>query len=217
VGTTAPTTLDGVTATASVTPEVAAASRDADRVTASARAIFTVPVPVPSGAVFPTRISESYELAPSGTTRAPDYDTTIFAYQRPAGALAAEFPLRPQLLLDSSELQQATVRVEVLESPDFVLGVLDQDGGVVSTGGVTVTVPGSGLSGPQVVEINTLDPKSFSGLLGGTAPTRAFDLNLATLAAGIPFTIALDGLEAGARYVLGVVVSDGLRRGVTPV
>lgn len=213
-GTTAPVNLDGVTATGTVTPEVAAASRDADLVTASARATFTTASPVPSGVAFPTRISETYKLAPSGSTRTPDYDTTVFAYRRPAGALAADFPLRPQLLLGSDELQQATVHVEVLDAVDSAFGVLDQDGGVITSDGVTVTVPGNGNGGPQVVELNTLDAQSFSGLLGGSAPARAFDLSLA---AGQTFAIAFDGLEAGARCVLGSVVSDGARRGVTPV
>ena len=214
---TGPVDTSGATATGTVTPAVSSASRDAALVTATARVTFNNSTPVPSGTLFVTAVSEKYELNGGGSAAVPDYDTTIFAYQRPGNVLTAEFPMRPQLLFGPEELKEATVHAEVLNAQAFSGGVIDNSGGQLGKDGVHVVVPADAFPSAQPAEISTRDPQSFVGLTGGVVPIKAFTLNLGTLAAGSSLGFAVDGLEPNTNFVLGVVVSDGSSRGVTPL
>ncbi|HEX5176927.1 MAG TPA: PKD domain-containing protein, partial [Chthoniobacteraceae bacterium] len=212
------TVENNVAATGTVDPAISAASRDPEKVTARARVTFSQSGPLPSGLFFPTRISESYQLQAEGDAlRTPDYDATIFAYARPGPELAAEFPMRPQLLLGAEELREATIRCAVFPQSPFSGAVIDGTGGVLSGGGVKVEVPPNAVTEVQPAELTPLDPQSFGKLGGAIPPTKAFSLSIGDLAAGVSLRLSVEGLDANHNYVLGLVVSDGRRGGITPV
>jgi RHS repeat-associated protein len=215
--TTAVSDVFGISASGSVTPAVSSPSRDAAQVTATARIVFSNPTALSSGLFFRTLVRESYALFNGSTTRAPEYDTTVFAYHRPGDALAASFPMRPQLLLGPDELMEATVRAEVLEPCAFGGGVVGSAGGQLGDGDTRVIVPAGALPALQAAEIGTLDAQSFTGLSGGIVPARAFALNIGGLAPGHAFAFEFGILEPNAFYVLGRAVSASGASGITPV
>jgi PKD repeat protein len=206
----------GLSASGTVSPAVSVASRDAALVTTTARVTFGSTAQLPSGLFFRTRISESYTLVGGGSARTPDYDTTIAAYRRPANALLAEFPLRPQLLFGAGELQEATVKAD-LHADGFAGVVVTSAGAVLARDGVRVTVPPGATANVQVAEISTLDPATFRSVTGGILPARAFQLNIGPLLQGAALELAFPALEPNAHYVLGSVIGDSAGAGVTPL
>ena len=95
--------------------------------------------------------------------------------------------------------------------------VIDGTGGVLSGGGVKVEVPPNAATDVQPAELTPLDPQSFGKLGGAIPPTKAFSLSIGDLAAGVSLRLSVEGLDATHNYVLGLVVSDGRRGGITPV
>jgi hypothetical protein len=213
---TSPTAIDGTSATGTVTPTVSAASLDAARVTADARVDFTRETPLPSGVFFRTRISETYILNGGATARTPDYDATVFAYQRPGG-LAAEFPMRPQLLFGPRDLVEANVHADVLGAGAFSGGVLSPSGGTLSKDGVRVTTPMDAFVAPTAAELGTLGKVAFGTPPGGAVVEKAFSLSVAQLAAGKLLSVAFEPLAPNSFFVLALAVSDEQGPGFTPL
>ena len=213
---TSPTATDGVSATGTVTPAINAASLDPLRVTANARVDFTRETPLPSGVFFRTRISETYELNGGASARTPDYDATVFAYQRPGG-LAAEFPMRPQLLFGPRDLVEANVHAEVLGVGAFSGGVLSPSGGALSKDGVRVSTPVGGFDAPTAAELGTIGKTTFGTPPGGAVVEKAFSLSVAQLAAGKALSFAFEPLAPNSFFVLALAVSNEQGPGFTPL
>lgn len=91
--------LAAVTAISSALPSEMAASLDPAAVTGEGEAVFTPASGIlPSGSWFRLGVQESYDLTDGTGLRTPDYDTTVYAYRRPAGrTVAAVVPRKAAL------------------------------------------------------------------------------------------------------------------------
>ena len=207
--------LSAVTATGIIRPEVAAASKDAERVTATAEVTFTnASGGLQSGTIFHCEVQERYVMR-DGTVRVtPRYEQDIVAHrsvgERFGSTLKARFPVRPLLLHEPAELVEATLRVDVLLPRQFAGQIIDAKGGRVSSGDVSIEIPTNGLDRLEAVELRSLDTEPFASLLpDGTNVLAAFDLRVAGARARIAFQAP--GLPTNSFFVLGRVLSrDGI-------
>ena len=205
-----------------VSPSVRPASLISEQVTALAAITFSHSQPLPSGLLFRCNVDEIYELQDGTVRKTPSYETFVTAYQQPGGSgpnsAHAQFPIRPQLLFDASELLEAKIKVEVLPTAPFSGGVVDRGGGVVQGEGVQVDVPAGALTGAQAVEIRTLDSADFDLLLGnGVQAVLAFELSINGLVEGSLLQALFGSLEPDAFFVLARVVSNDRLFGLQPV
>ena len=216
-GATAPTNFSGITATGSVDPTSVPASTNAATVTAKARVVFTSTTPMPSGTWFPTEVEEIYTLRDHTKLRTPDYDATIVAY-RSGSQLVGTFPMRPQMLLGPSDLDEATVQTRVLAPTEFAGAVVDATGGLLDRNGVRFTVPPNAVASSTAGELRQLRVESFTGVLPpGLVPAKAFEFNLPGLEMTTPLEASLQGLEASSHYVLAKLVFGLNAFGLSPV
>ena len=210
---------DGLGATGTVTPPVAAASAEPALVTAQSEVVVTHAGALPSGLVLRANVDEQYVLRDGSTRTAPSYETFFVAYQRPGDGdphtLHARFPLRPQVALGPDELDEATVALEVLPVTAFEGGFFDPTGGRVAAPGVMITAGPDAVDRPRAVELRTLDVARFAdGLPPGTALV-AFELS-AELREGARIGASFGPQEPNADFVLTRFVQSGGRSGLEP-
>ncbi len=188
-----------VAAVGAAVPAERPASTDPRLAASVGEAVF-MPVEgmLPSGSWFKLGVQETYDLNDGTGLRTPDYDTTVYAYRRPAGRTlqpvvpaagaefpAARFPLRPRLLFSPAELREALVQVDVLPPLGDGAAALSAEGGLLESGGIRITVPPAALGSFAAGSLRALDPAGFAGLTGqGTRILGAFEFNLSGLAPG---------------------------------
>ncbi|RIL05408.1 MAG: hypothetical protein DCC71_10465 [Proteobacteria bacterium] len=211
---------DGLAATGSVTPPVAAASADPALVVARAEVVVSHAGPLPSGLVLRSSVGEAYLLRDGTSRTAPGYETFFVAYQRPGdgdpSTLHASFPLRPQVVLGADELDEASVALDVLPVVAFQGGFFDAAGGRVAARGVLVTAPAGAVPGPRAVELRTIDAARFADVLGGAEALLAFELSAGDLAPGTRLRIGFGPQAPDAHFVLTRFVQSGRRSGLEP-
>ncbi len=218
-----PSGLDtGWSAEGEAEPEESAASRTPEDVTSAALVKARAPVAVPSGIWLRTLVRERYALADGSALSLPEYDTTFFAYHVPgieiADTLYGRFPLRPRLLFGGEELHEAEIEVEVLSPADAVGAVLTAEGGILTGGGVRVTVPAGALSGLAAAELRGLDTRGFAALAGGLDVFLAFELNAGGLREGAQLGLhTVNPVEAHAFWLLARLLNVEGAAGLEPV
>ncbi|PYL00233.1 MAG: hypothetical protein DME19_05775 [Verrucomicrobia bacterium] len=198
-----PSTL---TAGGTVNPSSSPASRAPELVTATASVTITNPAgPLPSGLVFRCEVSENYRLNDRTGRHPPQYENFVIGYQRPGDASAAtvqaNFPLRPLLLFGSEELEEATVKVDLLTPTPFSGTVLDARGGQVSTEDLRVLAGSGDLAGNQAAQLRRLNPTNFIDLV----PTN------------VRLVAQITGAPTNSLFVLARVLYDQGQYGLQPL
>jgi RHS repeat-associated protein len=210
---------DGLGATGSVTPPVAAASADPLLVTAKGEVVVTHAGPLPSGLVLRATIDEQYALRDGATRTAPRYETFFVAYQRPGDGdpltLHARFPLRPQLAYGSDELDEASIAVDVLPVSAFEGGFFDPNGGRVAAPGLQINAPPGAVDRPRAVELRAIDVARFADLLPSGDALVAFEF-AAELLEGAHVGAIFGQQPPDANFVLTRFVQSGGRSGLEP-
>ncbi|TVR51683.1 MAG: PKD domain-containing protein [Puniceicoccaceae bacterium] len=200
-------------------PAQATASSDPAVVTTRGRLYLEGDGPMASGRLLRADLTERYHFVSGGSLRTPDYDTTFFAYREPLEALPnrllAEFPLRPTLLIASSDLVEVRILATILDAAAFGGVVIDPAGGQLAIEGLTLVVPADAFVQRTVGELRALDPLGFSALLGGLATWRAFQLDAPRSQQDLEVTF--DGLPADREFILARLVSFVGRQGLEPV
>ena len=213
-----------LTASGTVNPNLSPASRFPGLVTATATLVVSnSAAPLPSGLLLRAEIHENYQLRDATSRRPPQYENFVFAYQHPGDGdpttLAASFPLQPLLLFGAEELDQATVRMDLLNPAPFAGSVLETNGGLIVSAGVRILAGTADFTKPEAAQLRTLAPTNFVDL----APTNvaqvltAFELTVPSLAASKHLDAQIDQLPANSIFVLGRVLYDEGLYGVLPV
>ena len=115
---------ESLSAGGSVTPPARPASLVSEEVTATAIAHITnASGPLPSGLALRCDFHETYRLA-DGTRRVtPPYENFVIGYRRPgfgaSNVLHAAFPVRPLVLFEAAELDEAVVSIDLLPPSEF--------------------------------------------------------------------------------------------------
>jgi hypothetical protein len=136
-----------------------------------------------------------------------------------AGAPAVtEFSLRPFQLLAGEELAEAVVRVEVLAPAAFAGSVLAPAGGSLNDGDLGVTASAGDFARPEAAVLRRLNIADASGLVpAGLTLAGAFELSVASPAAGRALGVQLGTVAPGGSFVLARAVFDEGRHGFQPV
>lgn len=215
--------LAGMTAIGEVTPSSSAASRIASEVTGLARVTLEHSgQALPSGMLLRGEVTETYRLSDGSLRLTPQYEHFIIGYQRPGdqnpNTLQASFPMRPMLLFGPEELEEATVRVEVLAELPFDGQVLDESGGQVARDGVRLLAGTGRLTGPSAFRLRRLDEQVFLGLAdAGHTVLGAFDLTVDRSTVLEPLATQLNGVPPNSLLVLARILSDTGFYGLQPV
>ena len=210
-------------ASAAVNPGTSAASTVPALVTGIATVSVTnVTGPLPSGQLLRGEVTEIFLLG-DGTLRVPAvFDNYIVAYQQPTlagpGALGAQFPVRPALLLGADQLNNATVHVDVFAPAGFNGTVFDTNGGFIGAGPVRL-LAGPGVFGRQQgMELVADEVSNFAGFPGSNYPVAAaFEVAVNGVSNGVPLTLQASAVASNATFVLGQVIDQTGIYGVAPV
>ncbi len=187
-----PVLASAVTSTAAlsaegrVVPETQSISEgyDAAQVTGEGRLWLAPASTLPSGIVLPARLYETYVLADGRAAEVPSIDLSLVfqrypaAPQAPEGALSALFPVRPRYLLSPTDLADAHQRIELRRTVELDAAPLDEAGGVVSHGTISLTIPEDALVEPTLVKVEEIDQLGVE--LAGAQLARAFSLGWST-------------------------------------
>ena len=220
-------------ATGTVEPNSSPASRVPDLVTATATVIITnSDGALPSGLLLRGEVREQYRLRDSGaglppaalgsTRHPPQYEQFIVGYQRPGGSnsatLQAAFPLRPLLLFGAEELDQATVTMDVLNPTPFAGGVLETNGGLVASEGVSLLAGGGDFVSRQAAQLRRLDPTNFTDFsANGATVLGAFEVSFGGVAPGHHLVAQFGSLPTNGVFVLVRVLYDQGLYGLQPL
>ncbi len=215
--------LDGLTATGTVTPPASPASTVPELVTGGANVVLQHGTQrLPSGYLLRGEVTETYLLSDGSLRLTPQYEHFIVGYQRPGDqnpfTLHASFPMRPVLLFGPEQLDSATVRVDVLPETPFEGQVLDETGGQIASSGVRVLAGAGRLNAPSALRLRRLDATVFANLVGvGHSVIAAFDLTVdrSTVDAGL--ATQLTGAPTNRLFVLARILSDTGFYGLQPI
>lgn len=214
--------LASLTATGQVNPSSSPASRAPELVTATAAVILSHPSDaLPSGVVLRGEVIENYRLS-DGTRHPPQYENFVIGYQRPgdasASTLQAEFPMRPVFLFGSEELEEATVKVDVLTPTLFAGSILDSRGGQVTGDALRVLAGGGDVVGNQAAQLRRLNPTNFLDLVPTNVTiVAAFDLTMSGVALDRRLVAQITGAPTNSLFVLARVLYDQGRYGLQPL
>lgn len=212
-----------LTASGSVTPPVSPASVVAAFVTGTANLeVRHSTTKLPSGYVLRGEVTETYLMSDGSLRLTPQYEHFIVGYQRPGDqdpfTLHASFPMRPLLLFGADQLEEATVRVDVLPETAFDGRVLDATGGQISDGAVRILAGTGRFTGPSALRLRRLDATVFTNLLAaGHDVIGAFDLTVDRSTLGEPLIPQLSGAPANSLFVLARLLSEVGFYGLQPV
>jgi RHS repeat-associated protein len=212
-----------LTATGRVNPSSSPASRAPELVTATAEVIISHPSnALPSGLVLRGEVIESYRLSDGTTRHPPQYENFVVGYQRPGDAsvttLQAEFPMRPIFLFGSEELEEATVKVDVLTPTPFVGSVVDSRGGQVNAEGLRVLAGSGDVFGNQAVQLRRLNPTNFLDLVPTNVTiAAAFELTVSGVALDRRLVAQMTGAPTNSLFVLARVLYDQGQYGLQPL
>ena len=215
--------LAGLSATGEVNPMSSPASIVPEMVTGTATLEVRHDAErLPSGTLLRGEVTETYVLADGSLRLTPQYENFIVGYQRPGDAddysLHATFPIRPLLLFGSDQLDEATVKVDILANTGFDGNVLDVEGGLVNADGVRVVVGDGQLNKPSAFRLRRIDGEVFSGQLNeNQSVVAAFDLTVDRSTLNSPLRLEITGAPAENRFVLARVLSTSGLYGLQPV
>jgi pimeloyl-ACP methyl ester carboxylesterase len=225
--------VSSLRATGTVEPASSPASRSPDLVTATASVVVSNPAgPLPSGLVLQAEVRERYDLwrgdsalPPAGlgsTRQPPQYESFLVGYQRPgddaAATLTATFPMRPLLLFGSEELEQASVKVDLLPPAPFQGSILETNGGLVADQGIRMLAGSGDLNSPQGVRLRRIVSTNFLDFATeGIQVKAAFELTIGAVASGRRLSLQADGVASNAVFVLARVLYDRGWYGLQPV
>jgi hypothetical protein len=213
----------GLSATGEVTPPASPASVIPEFVTGTANLVVThATANLPSGYLLRGEVTETYLLSDGSLRLTPQYEHFIVGYQRPGDAdprtLHASFPMRPVLLFGSDQLEEATVRVDVLPEQPFDGQVLDEGGGQVGADGVRLLAGSGRLTGPSALRLRRLDATVFTNLVSaGQEVVAAFDLTVDGSTLTGTLGAQLTGAPADGLFVVARVLSEVGFYGLQPV
>ncbi|MED5261308.1 MAG: Ig-like domain-containing protein, partial [Myxococcota bacterium] len=207
-------------------PPMRTASLDPDRVVSTAHVTIAGEAHLPSGTPVRTEIFDAYLLRGGQEIHPPGHLAFLSTYRRPAAPgssvapdrVHARFPLRPQRLLDASQLVEASVGVDILAVENFEVGALTEQGGRVVAPGIEIAALSGDLEEASPVELRSLDPERFASLLdAGSEAVRGFDLGVRGVAVGRSLRAVFGGVAANAHFVLARVIEGHGRNGLEPV
>lgn len=204
-----------------VTPASSAASTVPELVTATADvAITNVAGNLPSGTLFHGQFNELY-LLNDGTVRTPPvFDNFIVGYQRPGtrvDAVHARFPMRPLLLFPGELLNQGTIHADVGFPSAFVGGILDTNGGLVTSGGVRLIAGPGAFTNQNVIQLQSLNATNFADLAGTNFTViGAFQAGFTGLQPGQELLVQVSGAPSNTTFVLARVLEQGGLFGLEP-
>jgi RHS repeat-associated protein len=212
-----------LTAGGTVYPPSSPASRTPELVTGIASVIVTNSSgPLPSGLVLRCEVFQNYRLRDGTTRHPPQFENFVIGYQRPGdtnpSTLHASFPLRPMLLFGSEELDEATVKVDVLTPTPFTGSVYDARGGQVSADALRVLAGSGDVTGQQAAQLRRLNPTNFLDLVSANvAIISAFELTVAGIAPGRHLVAQTAPLPTNGVFVLARVIYDQGQYGLQPL
>ncbi|HSH15725.1 MAG TPA: hypothetical protein VLD18_06815, partial [Verrucomicrobiae bacterium] len=220
-----PSTIDAaeLTARGSVTPPSSPASVIPEFVTGTASLeVRHATNKLPSGYRLRGEVTETYLLGDGSLRLTPQYEHFIVGYQRPGDqdpfTLNSTFPMRPVLLFGSDQLEEATVRVDVLPEGPFDGAVLNPTGGQISSGGVRILAGSGRLTGPSALRLRRLDTTVFTNLMAtGDQVIGAFDLTVDRGTVAGPLIAQLNGAPGNGLFVLARLLSEVGFHGLQPV
>ncbi len=210
-------------ATGSVAPSSSPASRVAALVTSEAEVMISHSSDaLPSGLVLRGEVSESYRLNDGTRRHPPQYENFLIGYQRPGdtsdSTLHAKFPLRPLFLFGSEDLEEATVKMDVLTPSPFAGSVLDHRGGQVTAEGLRIIAGNNDISGNQAAQLRRLNPTNFLDLVPtNISVVAAFDHTVTGVSPGRRLATQVAPLPTNAIFVLARVLYDQGQYGLQPL
>lgn len=213
----------GLTATGDVMPPASPASVIPEFVTGTANLVVThATTNLPSGYLLRGEVTETYLLSDGSLRLTPQYEHFVVGYQRPGDqdprTLHAAFPMRPVLLFGSDQLEEATVRVDVLSEQPFDGQVLDAGGGQVGADGVRLLAGSGRLTGPSAIRLRRLDATVFTNLVSaGQEVVAAFDLTVDGSTLTGTLGAQLTGAPTNGLFVVARVLSETGFYGLQPV
>ncbi|MEL6184203.1 MAG: putative Ig domain-containing protein, partial [Myxococcota bacterium] len=209
-----------------VEPAQQVASLDARDVTGRGLVARTHTAPLSSGAVVPAVLEESFRFSDGRSTLVPDAGLSVAFYQYPPNpeqvpatgmhSTYAAFEILPRQLYPVETLDLARQTVELRRTSEAAQVAVDNQGGAVADGAVSVSVPTGALSEVTLVELETLAAERFQS--DGEPAVSAFRLAwtggdaLAALEASFGGTF-----EPGRCHVLARQLVDAAEGGWTPV
>jgi len=213
----------GLSATGEVTPPASPASVIPELVTGTANLVLThATANLPSGYLLRGEVTETYLLSDGSLRLTPQYEHFVVGYQRPGDAdprtLHASFPMRPVLLFGTDQLEEATVRVDVLPEQPFDGQVLDAGGGQVGAEGVRLLAGSGRLTGPSAIRLRRLDATVFTNLVSeGQKVVAAFDLTVDGSTLTGTLGAQLTGAPTNGLFIVARVLSEVGFYGLQPV
>lgn len=213
--------VGGLTGEAIINPNPSVASPEPIEVTAAVEVRFMSPQAVPSGVFLRTDIEETYTLRDGRRVSGLAYDTSVFAYRDPAGALATEllarFPVRPSTALGPDQLAEALVRARIQRPDAFSAAIVGPSGGRASLDDLVIAVASGAFTRPGIIELREAEAGGVEILPADWTGIRAFELIVAGIAEGHALEPVFDGVAPNADFVLARQVRSRSRSGLEPV
>ena len=213
---------ESLSAGGSVTPPARPASLVSEEVTATAIAHITnASGPLPSGLALRCDFHETYRLA-DGTRRVtPPYENFVIGYRRPgfgaSNVLHAAFPVRPLVLFEAAELDEAVVSIDLLPPSEFGGAVLTTEGGLATGGRFRILAGTGALESPQAALLRERAVSDFTNVASGLTVLGAFDLSIGAVSPAQPLSLQLSNAPSNAWLVLARVLNNRQAYGLTPV
>jgi len=207
-----------LTAGGKVEPSTSTASRNPDLVTGTALLVVSNSAGLlSSGKIFRGDVSETYQMTDGSRRDPPRYETFLVGYQRPGDrdpkTLHNNFPIRPLLLLDSEELREALIKVEIQTPTAFSGAVVSSNGGSLTAGTIRVTAGQGAVEKSQAATLRQLSTEIFRHFsTNGNQIVAAFELNAPGIVSPEQILIQTAALETNQLFVLARVL---LRHGIT--
>jgi len=178
----------GLTATATVTPEVSPVSPDA-RATGS----LTVSsiVPLPSGTLVSARVEESYEGF-EGEIRPEPFTQELVLYKN-GSSLSTEFPVTPTRKFTAEELRQGRVHVDIKTTPARHRGSLVGAGGrlVEGEGGLSLSISAGAVTASIAASLEPLETSDLDFAFPGFPVVDGAEIDLGGATLALPATLSM--------------------------
>ena len=165
----------------------------------TARGILSLisPLPLPSGTVVLTEVTETFTLA-SGTEGSEEVRSEdVIFYRRPAppeAALGAEIPVVPVRTFGTGELMEARVHTEILSGRVTTRGRLGGEIPVtVTSGGAALSVAGGSLAENTAVSVEVAELSPFVPVAKGLVPVAEVVVDLSGKWLEAPAELSVDG------------------------
>jgi hypothetical protein len=172
-------------------------------------------VPLPSGTVIQSKVTETYTLASGQSLSEEPRFEDILLYQNPAGiggAVAASFPVTPSQIFQVSQLSSGDVHMDILSGRESVRGATGgSDPVAVQSGDATLTIAAGSLAQDTAIAVTPETVDAFLPSTSSFVPISEYNVDFSgqVLNAAAQLSVGLGSAVPGSNVVIAQIQRVG--------